>query len=659
MLLEQIQRRIKKDFRERVKELFAVEVAEPAMSVPPSLELGDLSITACFELAKTLRQPPRKIAEQIAACRFEGVERVSVAGGGYLNFHLDRAGFAVSLFDSRSSRDAAPRPTPQAGKIVVEHTSINPNKAAHIGHLRNAVLGDTFARLLRFRGHCVEVQNYIDNTGVQVADVVVGFRNLEGRSVEEVRQLAASEGKRFDYYCWDLYAKVFEWYEREPAALEYRTKALHAIEEGRGEIAEIGAVVSDAIVRLHLRTMRRINVAYDLLVRESEILQLKFWSIAFELMKQRGAIRLESAGKNRGCWVMDLDPETTEPKEDTGEDTKVIVRSSGTVTYVGKDIAYHLWKFGLLGRDFHYRRLDISLNGSPVWQTATEGDPDAPPFGRATAAYAVIDTRQSYVQHVVATAFRALGYHEQAANLHHFAYELVSLSLDCARELGLPVGEEEQQKGAVDVSGRRGWGVKADDFIDTLTAQAIAEVHRRQMAEGPEQEQEYGRQIAVGALRYFLLRFTRRTMIVFDFKDALAFEGETGPYLQYTVVRAQNILRKYAEVHPEFHASELKTLVAEHQLKSFLAEGAFWELVFLAGQLELTVDQAIAAEEPAMLAKYAFRLAQEFNNFYHRHRVLTEPDEVRRSCLLYVVYLVAETLRRALDLMGIEVPERM
>jgi len=753
----EIQQRIKQRFVALVRETFNLDLEPPVLDSPPSPEMGDLSLAACFELAKRLRQPPRKLAQTLAAqfLPVEGVERVSIAGAGYLNFHLDRAQIASALFARRASGRAS-LPSLE-GKVLVEHTSINPNKAAHIGHLRNAILGDTFVRLLKFRGNQVEVQNYIDNTGVQVADVVVGFIHLEHKSLEEVERLIQDPNQRFDYLCWDLYARVFQYYQTNPEALDLRSHALKDIEEGHGEPARMADLISTAIVRKHLETMLRINVQYDLLVQESEILRLDFWKSAFELLKKNGAIRFENSGKNTGCWIMSLaepdesrtssprDPdagatagETTAPlrDEEAGEeDVKIIVRSSGTVTYVGKDIAYHLWKFALLGKDFGYALFHRYPNGHPVWRTAMHNDvapqrqdqpsplgrgwtatapeqggdvaqvqegqpsplgrgwtatafspavagrvrghsndedrsdrlgltqaPEVPSCGHAQSAYAVIDTRQSYLQNLVKAALHALGYHEQANNLHHFAYEVVGLTPSCTEELGVELSPEDRQRPWVEVSGRKGLGVKADDLIDALIAKALEEVRPRQMTQNPEEQQTYARMIAVAALRYFLLKFSRRIIIAFDFKEALAFEGETGPYLQYSVVRARNIFNKFQEMQASFEAQSLDRVVGPEVLRRFFAgeDGlAFWELTLLNAQLEMAVEQAIASQEPAGIAKYAFRLAQTFNNFYHRFHILSEPDAARQQFLLYLVQLVNQTLTLALELMGIEVPERM
>jgi arginyl-tRNA synthetase len=626
--------------------------------------MGDLSLAACFELAKRLRQPPRKIAQTLAA-RFlpmDGVERVSTAGAGYLNFHLDRAQAAADLFTRRTSGQ---RLLPAiAGKVVVEHTSINPNKAAHIGHLRNSILGDTFVRLLKFRGNQVEVQNYIDNTGVQVADVVVGFIHLEKKSLKEVERLVQDPNQRFDYLCWDLYARVFQFYQANPDALNLRSQALKEIEDGHGEPARMADLISTAIVRQHLETMRRINVQYDLLVQESEILRLDFWKSAFELLKKNGAIRHEDAGKNAGCWVMSLAESAAEEREEEAgeEDVKIIVRSNGTVTYVGKDIAYHLWKFALLGKDFGYMLFHRYPDGHPVWRTSMQSEPEAPHCGHASSAYAVIDTRQSYLQNLVNAALHALGYHEQANNLHHFAYEVVGLSPRCAEELGVELSEEDRQRPYVEVSGRKGLGVKADDLIDTLIARALEEVRSRQMTQNVDEQQTYARMIAVAALRYFLLKFSRRIIIAFDFKEALAFEGETGPYLQYSVVRGRNIFNKFQETQADFKPQRLDRAVGPEVLRRFFSSEdglAYWELTLLTTQLEMVVEQAIASQEPAGVAKYAFRLAQAFNNFYHRFHILSEPDSDRQQFLLYLVHLVNQTLTSALELMGIQIPERM
>jgi len=646
---------------------------------PPSVTMGEVATPIAFELAKRLRRAPRQIAQEIAAelVAIPGVARVELAGGGYVNFFFDRAAFFAGAFTEAAAHPAMREVSPSEPKCVVEHTNINPNKAAHIGHLRNAALGDTFVRLLRRAGRRVEVQNYIDNTGVQVADVVVGFAHLEKKSAGEVRALAAAP--RFDYFCWDLYARVTHFFEEDKTRLALRGQTLAAIEDGRGLEAELAEIISTAIVRCHLRTMERLSVEYDVLPRESEILHLKFWDAAFGQLKERGAIHLAGAGKNAGCWVMNLESQGTPHAVDDGDDessdtaaasghpddaAKVIVRSNGTVTYVGKDIAYQLWKFGLLGRDFHYRQFQTYPDGRILWTTTSDaGDPGAPEFGHAADVYNVIDTRQAYLQNVVVAGLRALGFTEQASRSVHFSYDVVALSPRCAAEMGYTLSEEEMSKPYVEVSGRKGQGVKADDLLDELERAARGEVDARH-PDLPETERtRIAHAIAIGALRYFLLKYTRTAIIAFDFRDALSFEGETGPYCQYAAVRARNIFRKMAEQDAHFSLAQIEqTAGDESSLKEILKPGQaddLWELALLAGSLDAQVATALNAQEPAFMAKYAFELAQAFNLFYHRHHIISETDAAKRAFLLRLSRLVECQLVAALDLLGIEAPEKM
>jgi arginyl-tRNA synthetase len=674
--------RVRKALRHHIHERYKTDV--PVITErPPKLAMGEIASPVCFELAKRLKKPPRALAQEIANSLkpIPGVARVEVAGGGYLNAFLDRAEFFRATCEE-SGKQPAEAPAAfatKAPKVVVEHTSINPNKAAHIGHLRNAVLGDTFARLLRYTGHRVEVQNYIDNTGVQVADVVLGFLHLEPKSLEEVRSL--SSAPKFDYVCWDLYTRVTQWLAADKSRLEFRARTLKEIEEGHGAAAQVAEIVSTAIVRCHLRTLDRLGISYDLLSRESEILHLKFWDTAFEMLKQRGAIQFATSGKNQGCWVMQLGSESeTADSINSGDQTpaesaeeepselaeaKIIVRSNGTVTYVGKDIAYHLWKFGLLGRDFYYRPFHRHPDGHEAWTTASEppSAPHAPEFGHAGEVYNVIDARQAYPQQVVAAGLRALGYIDQADHLKHFSYNVVALTPRCARELGYEIPEEDAKKPYIEVSGRKGQGVKADDLIDQLEASARKEVESRHPElPGTAEGNAMVDAISNGALRYFLLRYTRSTVIAFDFHDALSFEGETGPYVQYAVVRVQGIWRKGAERDAQFAAGDAADLLKSESVEKLLARGSgddLWDLIVLAGSLDARVDAALSAQEPAFLTRYAFELAQAFNIFYHKHHILSEENAEKRAFLLKLVWLVREQLVATLALLGITAPEKM
>ena len=629
-----------------VRQKYDLDLPNIVIEQPPKVALGEYALPLAFELAKRLRKPPRKAAEELVSelGSISGFASFEIAGAGYINARLDRGAFVRQMLTRAAE-------TRHGDKVLVEHTSINPNKAAHIGHLRNAILGDTFVRLLREAGHAVDVQNYIDNTGVQVADVVVGFEQLERKSYQGAEALI--QQPRFDYYCWDLYARVSQWYDQDPAHKQFRLDALHKLEEGNNPSARLADLIATAILKRHLETMQRLDIVYDFLPRESEILHLHFWDLAFEQMKQKGVLRFETEGKNKGCWVMKRSSAPSASADGTEEDDKVIVRSNGTVTYVGKDIAYHLWKFGLLGRDFGYRRFYRYHDGHDCWISAETGEADHPHFGGVSEIYNVIDSRQSDPQNNVIEALRALGYTEQASHYTHFSYEMVALTPRCAMELGYDVPTDEQKRAYIEVSGRKGFGVKADDLLDALIASAQKEVDARHPELGDVGRKQTATQIAIGALRYFMLKFTKNAVIAFDFKDALSFEGETGPYVQYAIVRASNIFRK-GDTTPE------QSLKFSDGFSAFLnREDDIWELWLTAGKLSLMVDQCISTTEPAYLGKFAFQLAQMFNNFYHRHHVLTEGDAMRKALLLATAAVVRRELIRTLAILGIEAPEVM
>ncbi|HLX86687.1 MAG TPA: arginine--tRNA ligase [Terriglobales bacterium] len=670
--------RLVEHLREFLQRTYGLEAVNIVVEQPPKIEFGEYALPLAFELARKLRKAPRKIAEEIVAGigAIPGFAKFEVAGAGYINVRVNRAALAAEVAVDRRPPDDIP-----AGKVLVEHSSINPNKAAHIGHLRNAILGDTFVRLLRFAGREVDVQNYIDNTGVQVADVVVGFMHIEKKSRAEIEALAA--GPRFDYVCWDVYARVSHWYDEDKVHLQTRAATLHAIEEGNNETAAIADLISVAVLRRHLETMERLDIEYDFLPRESEILHLHFWDAAFTKLKDAGVLTFEDSGKNKGCWVMRragtaAKPSTAEGTESTEEeeklseeDQKVIVRSNGTVGYVGKDIAYHMWKFGLLGRDFGYRKFFRYPNDHECWISTTHGEKDHPHFGDVAEIYNVIDARQSEAQNTVIEALRALGHGEAADRYTHFSYEMVALTPRCAAELGYTLSEEDKARSWIEVSGRKGFGVKADDLLDALIAAARGEVDGRHPELREEERAGIATQVAIGALRYFMLKFTKPSVIAFDFKDALSFEGDTGPYAQYAVVRASNIFRKGGFDPAVFcadadggagSASGSAARISAEAFAAYLtgeSSDDIWELWLAAAKTSYIVAQCIATTEPAYLAKHAFQLAQLFNAFYHRFPILSETDEGRKKFLLTTAAVVRRELIRALATMGISVPPVM
>jgi arginyl-tRNA synthetase len=693
------------------------------LEVPPRRELGDLAWPGALPLAREVRRAPREIAARVVAAAAwpEGVARVEVAGPGFLNIFLDRPGLLRRMLARTPTAGGAGGP-----KTIVEHTNINPNKAAHIGHLRNAVLGDILVRSLRALAVPVEVQDYIDDTGVQVADVVVAVLYLPepelaaalGIEISRRDELIGSflsrlpEGevpeastRDFDDLCWEVYPQVTARYEADPSFAAHRDKVLHAVERGPGEIdleqadfllrgavisgepfperaiARLAAEVAAGNLRCHLATMARLGVSYDLLPHESDILHLGFWQQAFEMLKASGAVRLAAEGKNAGCWVMSLaaSPEFA----DLDDPDKILVRSNGTVTYTGKDIAYQLWKLGLLvaagGQrlDFGYRTfarwtrpgpalpLRYGEEGQALVRT-TSDRADASPsgsFGAGGRIYNVIDVRQSYPQRVVKEAVRVLGHPEAADSSIHFAYEMVALTPAAVRRIeeasgrSFGLSDEDMSKAYVEMSGRRGIGVKADEFLDVLEAAAGDAVvsrigHRGEVADLDAR----ARAIAVGALRYLMARQSRNRVLAFDFTEALAFEGDTGPYLQYSAVRARKIFEKLAERRGEGRVgAEEATLLAGATIDDQL-----WNLVLQCARRDEVIAQSLACLEFSLLAQHVHDLAQLFHQLYHGYPVVAEDDlEARRLRRAVFTVFVAEIGVLLEELLGIPIPEEM
>jgi len=642
---------IKKSIHDIIGAMYPLELSDIDISSTPNIKMGDLALAFPFQLAKKIKKNPRELAQEIIPLLSDlpGVREATVAGGGFINLFLDKEAFFQIRIQSLGKTDLCP----EEDKIIIEHTNINPNKAAHIGHLRNACLGDTLGLCYRHKGENVEIQNYIDDTGVQVVDVVFGFMELEKKNLEEIK---AIDGK-FDYYCWDLYTKVSSFLGSHPEAQTRRSEMLKHVEEGVDPEAEIGKYVSHRIIHAHLQTMRRLGVSYDILPCESTILAMKFWEKAFSLLKEKRAVYYVDAGDNKGCWVMKLETET--------EREKVIVRSDGTVTYVGKDIAYQLWKFGLLERDFFYQPFEKE-GDKTIWITTDTPSGETPSFGSGSLVYNVIDTRQSYLQQIVVQGLKSLHFDKQAEKSIHFSYEMVALSPKSMKELNLEIAEEDKERDFLEVSGRKGLGVKADDLLDMLEEKALVEVEKRNPQFSIAQKTDIAHKIAIGALRYFMLKYARNSVIVFDFEDALSFEGETGPYLQYTCVRINSIFRKLEEREGTGKEEVLSLINDKISLSPLQARREssqeltdFWDIILYASQLDEEILHTIRSLESSHLAKFAFNLCQKFNAYYHKYSILSETDSSVKNIRILTIYYIREVLKEALALMGIPLPERM
>lgn len=608
---------------------------DPAIERSARPEFGDWSSPAPLRAARVLRRPPAAIAgdlrQRLLERRVEFVRDWTVSGAGYVNAVLDDATWAPAVIAEALAREDAPVvPMPEGfqpvpGKTLIEHTNINTNKAAHVGHLRNACIGDAVARILRRTGHQVEVNNYIDDTGVQVADVVVGIRDLK---------IAQRPDEPFDRYCSRVYVEVCRRYEADPSLLERRAATLRAIEARNNEVADFTKDLAKRIVRAHLATMRRFDITYDLLTWESDILELGFWQVAFQLLRDGGAIVRVESGRNAGCWVMPWD----QGEGEADEEAKVLVKSDGVATYTAKDIAYQMWKFGLLDRDFHYVLWDPTDPRSPATTSArpVEGELLEAHYGRATRAINVIDARQSYLQRVVYEALARLGYTEQAQRSVHLAYEVVALTPRAAAELGIPV---EEGKSTVALSGRRGIEVLADDLLD-LAISRVAEKAR---------DAEAAHRLAAAAVRYYLLRFSLNQIIAFDFDEALRTTGDTGVYLQYAHARAAGILRKVPAddeesriaVYGPLHRSERELL---HRIDAY----------------PRALAEAASTLSPSVLANYAFGLASALSDVYeHTPPIVREEDAAVRRFRRALVAATRATLADALRTLGMDAPERV
>jgi arginyl-tRNA synthetase len=654
LILEQITEQLTETLTNRVLTLFGHAVDRVVLQAPPRLAMGDLATPLCLELAKALKRKPRELAEaMVSGLQLPMfVQSVTVEGAGYLNFRFDRGAFTAAHIRNVMAPGAS-----TGERVIVEHTNINPNKAAHIGHLRNAVLGDTYVRCMKWLGYRVETQNYIDDTGVQVADVVVAFQHLEPKSLAEVRAMIDDPSVRFDYYCWDVYSKMTAYYAANAEAQQWRRDTLHSIEKHEGDTFEFASTIARAIVKRHIATMLRLGITYDLLPKESDIIALHFWDRAFELLKSSGAVIQETEGKHKDCWVMKLD-ESAE-FEGMNEPDKILVRSNGTVTYTGKDIAYQLWKFGLLDRTFNFRKFSTYDDGHILWETTSaEGDPGVPRFGGAQKVVNVIDVRQSYLQKVVKEGVRQLGHVREAENSIHYSYEMVALTPATAKTLGIEVSEEDSKKPYIEMSGRKGLGVKADDLIDALQSKAAESVREGSKREGLTDSDidQLSREISVAALRYFMLKYGRNKVIAFDFNEALTFEGDSGPYLQYSTVRVENIFRKMAErgVESKLDANSLDALTLTEGLTDEM-----WELVRLSAELPSAIRRATDALELSIITHDLFVLAQKFNSFYHKYPILNEKDPAERQRRAVCADVFRQTMRATMGLLGIPVPERM
>ncbi len=590
-------------------------------------EFGDVSCNIGFLLAKALKKRPFDIAQALAdeykKNSLKYVLEVSAHDSGYLNFIANYSMLTPKVIASSLLADYGKIDLGKNAKMVIEHTSVNPNKALHVGHVRNIIIGDTMSRILQKACYDVSVLNYVDDSGLQVADIIVGFK-YGGYSDK------APEGQKFDHYCGDIvYVNITERYETDPHLTELRSDVLQELEKGTSEIAKFGDEITRRVLDEQLKTCWRLGATYDCLNFESQIIRSNLWAMVFEKMRSMGITTLENEGKNAGCWVIKAE----------SEEDKVLVRSNGTATYVAKDIPYAAWKLGILEDPFYYKHYTVQKTGRVLWQTSLD-DKETKLNFRGDKVITVIDSRQSRLQKIITKIMS--DFKSKPDSYIHLGYESVTLSPDTAKSLDLDTGGK-----SVQMSGRKGIYVSADYVLDVLSSRTFEETKKRNQELDEMTLVKIAEQVAIGALRYTMIKQDLDKIITFDMTESLSLEGDTGPYIQYAYARAMRILEKAAR-EPIFEANfdDIQTVYEKDLVKAI-------------GKFDLQVEDAAKNLSPKVIAKYCYQLAVSFNTFYEHVKVLGAESDSLINSRLSLVHSFKETLGKALELLGIDAPSRM
>ncbi len=633
--MREIQFKLATAILDTIKETWPLERKEIIFSIPPNRKFGDLSTTIPFVLAKKVGEKPfvigNKIIEMLKG-KLENINSITLANGGFINFTFDKEYLYQHLLNKTGQNNS-----PSDRKIVVEHTSINPNKSAHIGHLRNSCLGDTLVRSIEHLGHEVEIQNYLDDTGVQVADVVWGAIHYKKYTLEDLKKVPDLAA-----YLWDLYIEVNKMFKEDEALVEEKKEVHKKIEDKVNPEYEISDYISKEVLRNHIAVMEELDIRYDLLVKESDIIELDFFKEAARILEDKGIMYDSEDPEKKGCKVIKYRKENIE---------KIIVRSNGTVTYIGKDIAYTMWKTGYFSKDFYYTHFMKYDDGKEIYITEDIPNSDKYEFGGGEKVFNVIDTRQSYLQNIISQILEDLS-PESEKRFAHFSYEMVALTPACVKEMGFELSEEAAKKSYVEVSGRKGIAVKAEDLIAMLRSKSLSEVEKRHPDLDKEDAEKTANAIAIGALRYFMIKFNANTVIAFDFADALSFEGDTGPYLQYSVVRINSIMKKLNMNTPDLKESDLSIL----DEKEF---AIVYEILLHLSLIDLQVQFALDSNELSAISNYTYTLCQKFNNYYHNYTIISEENECLKELRIQIIWMIRDRLLKLFRIMGIPVPERM
>ncbi|MBI1972268.1 MAG: arginine--tRNA ligase [Candidatus Aenigmarchaeota archaeon] len=610
---------------EEIKKLIPVENIENTLESPPDPSFGDVASTVCFSLARQLKKPPARIAEEIVQRtkppKNSVIERIE-AKGGYVNFFFNRARLAQFVI-REAVKKAYGKPKPGGKKMIVEHTSVNPNKALHVGHIRNSCLGDSIVRTLKFAGNRVQEVSYIDDSGSQLADLLVGFRFLN---------IPMTTSMKFDQYCGnEVYVRVNKVYGTKPELQQRRGEIIKEIERGGNETSKLAAAIVEKVLRAQLETLSRMGIGFDLLVTETAVLRSKMWEEAFQKLRKTGAVYKETDGRNAGCWLLKLSdrPEFA----DLENADKILSRSDGTVLYTGKDIAYAMWKHGLLEDKFSYK---LFGSGGKTWITSAGGKPKKG-FGGADKSVAIVDVRQSYAQDVVAAALEMTA--GRKIDYNHYDYGVVALSRNTAEQLGVV-----EQAETYHMSGRKGLFVNVDDVLAVLEKKAYEETKKRNADSEESWLRETSRKIARSALRYEMIKVDRENVITFDTEESLRLDGNTAPYLQYAYARSVKILEKAGRI-PKLTAPATVTDTESEIIKNLM-------------NFPATAQKAATGLAPQEICRYAFNLCALFNRFYQDSPVLQAEGKTRAFRLNLVKSFVA-VLGKCFALAGIDALDRM
>ena len=592
-------------------------------------EFGDVSCNIAFLLANSLKKKPFDIAKIISEEYQKNpgkfVKQSSPHSSGYVNFFANYTELNNATISASSGKNYGTINIGKNSKVVVEHTSVNPNKALHIGHVRNIIIGDAVARILKKTQYDVRILNYVDDSGLQVADIIVGFKH-GGFAAEPPKD------QKFDHYCGDIvYVKTTEKYETDPKLAAYRTEVLKQLEEGTSETAKFANDITRRVLAEQLKTCWRLGATYDCLNFESQIVRSNLWNIVFEKMKEMKLVGLEKEGKNAGCWVI---------KSENDEEDKVLVRSNGIATYIAKDIPYAAWKLGILEDPFYYTKYAKQSDDKILWETVLEKNSNSKLDFTGDKVITVIDSRQSRLQKIITKLMSS--FKSQEGAYVHLGYESVTLSAETAKTLDVDTGGKQIQ-----MSGRKGIYVNADFVLDILRVKTYEEAKKRNPELDESKLAEIAEQVAVGALRYAMIRQDLDKIITFDMTESLSLEGDTGPYIQYAHARAARILEK-AETKPRFEVS-FANLTTEHEIN----------LIKTIGKFDIQIEDAAKNLSPKIIARYCYDLAVSFNGFYEHVKVLTAENKDLINARLCLVYSFKETLAKALDIIGVASPDRM